>query len=61
MADAVTDAGIHPAFAHAVRVTGFIVTEMNAEQFTDDDIQEWNTALAAGEAIYGPIEKGGQD
>jgi len=55
IANATLAAGMHPAFVHAIKTTGFLLTSMNVDQFTDDDIDEWNAAIAEGESIHGPI------
>jgi hypothetical protein len=47
--------GIHPAFIHAFRRCGFLLTEANAHTFSDKDVQRWNAAVAEGERIYGPV------
>jgi hypothetical protein len=36
---------LHPAYAHAVRVCGFMVTEMNQHLMTAEMIDEWEAAL----------------
>ncbi|MEA2702905.1 MAG: hypothetical protein QOD63_850 [Actinomycetota bacterium] len=53
---ALAAAGVHPAYLHAIQVTGFILTVENAHLFDADDIEEWNAAVAAGEALYGPAD-----
>lgn len=47
---------VHPAFAHAFRKLGFLVTEENADSFSDEDVTAWNDAVAEGERRYGPID-----
>jgi len=45
MANAIEQAGLHPAFVFAVRDCGFLLTGMNIETFSDDDVAEWEDAL----------------
>lgn len=55
MVDAVLKAGVHPAHAYAIKKTGFIVTAMNVDEFDDEDIEDWNAAVAEGESIHGAV------
>jgi len=45
IAEAIERAGLHPAHAFAVRQCGFLLTQMNIDTFTDDDIDAWEDAL----------------
>lgn len=45
MANGIEQAGLHPAYAFAVRHCGFLLSEMNVDKFTDDEIAEWEEAL----------------
>ncbi len=47
---------VHPAYAHAFRKVGFLLTTANAHLFDDEDVRSWNEALAEGERLYGPID-----
>ena len=47
---------VHPAFVHAFREVGFLVTEENAHTFSDEEVEAWNDAVAEGERRYGPID-----
>ncbi len=43
---------VTPAYLHAFRKTGLIVTASNEHQLSDGDRQRWQAALAEGEAIH---------
>lgn len=45
LTDAMENAGVHPAYVHAVRVCGFVLTEGNQDQLTAHQIVRWNQAL----------------
>ena len=45
LTDAMTRAGVHPAYVYAVRVCGFVYTEENAHAFTAEDVARWNAAV----------------
>ena len=45
MAETMETASVHPAFVHAFRVCGFLLTEENADQFDLDDINRWEEAV----------------
>jgi len=45
MAAAIEQAGLHPAYVFAVRHCGFLLTEMNIQTFSDDEVAEWDDAL----------------
>ena len=45
LTDAMERAGVHPAYVHAVRVCGFVLTEENQATLTTDQVDRWNAAL----------------
>ena len=45
VAEAIERAGLHPAHAFAVRQCGFLLTQMNVDTFSDDEIDAWEDAL----------------
>ena len=45
IANGIEQTGLHPACAFAVRHCGFLLTEMNVDKFTDDEIAEWEDTL----------------
>ena len=45
LTDAMTRAGVHPAYVHAVRVCGFVYTEENAATFSAEDVARWDAAV----------------
>jgi hypothetical protein len=55
--DEPVSASIHPAYIHAFRKVGFLLTEANAHTFSDEDVRRWNEALAEGERKYGPVDR----
>jgi hypothetical protein len=42
---AMTQTGIDPAFIHAFRKTGYLLTEENIHLFTESELTEWNEAI----------------
>lgn len=56
VASALAGAGLHPAYLHAIEVTGFILTEENSHLFDEEDVAAWNAALEEGEALHGPVD-----
>ena len=46
-------AGLPKAFIHAIRKTGRIVGPGSEHVMTDEEIEEWNAAVAEGERLYG--------
>jgi hypothetical protein len=36
---------IHPALVHATEVCGFVLTEMNADRFSDEELSQWEDAI----------------
>ena len=53
MTEAMTKAGLDPAFIYAYRRTGLIVTEQNECLLTEDDRQAWRNAVAEYEDMIG--------
>jgi integrase len=45
MVDAMKAAGIDPAKIHAYRRTGMLVTSENVDQWSPEDLDEWQAAL----------------
>jgi hypothetical protein len=45
LTDAMEDAGVHPAYVHAVRTCGFVYTEENAHTLTAEQVRRWDAAL----------------
>ena len=45
LTDAMDKAGVHPAYVHAVRQCGFVLTEENRHTLTSDQIAAWNAAM----------------
>jgi hypothetical protein len=51
--------GAPMAYIHATEKCGFMVTDENADAWSDDDIEEWMHALCQGADLYGePIPEG---
>ena len=38
---------MHPAYVHAVRTCGFVLTEENQAELTADQVRRWDEALDA--------------
>lgn len=47
LTDAMERAGVHPAYVHAVRACGFVLTEENQRTLTAEQVARWNAALDA--------------
>lgn len=47
---------VHPAHIHAFETLGYLVTTATAGLFTADQLAEWDTAVAEGETIHGPVQ-----
>ena len=47
LTDAMERAGVHPAYVHAVRVCGFVVTDENRSTLTTGQLARWEQALDA--------------
>jgi len=47
LTDAMERAGVHPAYVHAVRTCGFVLTEENQAELTADQVRRWDEALDA--------------
>lgn len=45
LTDAMERAGVHPAYVHAVRVCGFVLTEENQGTLTAEQVERWNATL----------------
>ena len=45
LTDAMADAGVHPAYVHAVRRCGFVLTEGNRSTLTDSQVSRWDEAM----------------
>ena len=45
LADVMERTGTHPAFVHAIRVCGFLVTEDNEQQWDVEDVERWDDAV----------------
>ncbi len=45
LTDAMERAGVHPAYVHAVRACGFVLTEENQGTLTVEQVARWNAAL----------------
>ena len=45
LTDAMERAGVHPAYVHAVRTCGFVLTEENQATLTGEQVARWNEAL----------------
>jgi hypothetical protein len=52
---ALARSGTHPAFVHAVRKTGFMLTEANMVLLDEKALDAWSIALKEGEDTHGPI------
>jgi hypothetical protein len=57
MVEAMEAAGIPGHLIYAYRKTGMMMGPENAELWTDEEIDEWNAAMAEYEALHGPIGK----
>lgn len=47
LTDAMERAGVHPAYVHAVRQCGFVLTEENRHTLGDEQIARWDRAVDA--------------
>lgn len=47
LTDAMERAGVHPAYVHAVRTCGFVLTEANEASLTADQRDRWHAAVEA--------------
>lgn len=45
LTEAMERAGVHPAYIHAVRSCGFVLTEENRDQLTNEQVRRWDLAL----------------
>ena len=45
LTDAMERAGVHPAYVHAARTCGFVLTEENAHTLTAEQVHRWNRAM----------------
>ncbi len=45
LTDAMTQAGVHPAYVHAVRRCGFVLTQGNEASLTADQVSRWHQAM----------------
>jgi hypothetical protein len=45
LTSAMEQAGVHPAYVHAVRTCGFVYTDENASRFSEEQVRRWNAAL----------------
>lgn len=45
LTEAMERAGVHPAYVHAVRSCGFVLTEANRSTLTADQVDRWDRAL----------------
>ena len=45
LTDAMERAGVHPAYVHAVRTCGFVLTDENRHTLTRDQIAAWDAAM----------------
>lgn len=46
------DEGLEPAVLYAFERLGYLVTEDNADQFTDDQLEAWDAAVAEFRRIH---------
>lgn len=45
LTEAMERAGVHPAYIHAVRQCGFVLTEENAHSLSTDQVARWEAAV----------------
>jgi hypothetical protein len=45
LTDAMEQAGVHPAYIHAVKRCGFVLTEGNEASLTADQVTRWHAAV----------------
>ncbi len=45
LTDAMAEAGVHPAYIHAVRRCGFVLTEGNRSTLTESQVARWDAAM----------------
>lgn len=45
LTDAMEQAGVHPAYIHAVRACGFVYTEENAASLSAEQAARWHEAV----------------
>jgi hypothetical protein len=47
LTDAMERAGVHPAYVHAVRTCGFVLTEENLHTLSAAQVERWEAAVEA--------------
>ena len=45
LTDAMERAGVHPAYVHAARTCGFVLTEENANTLTAAQVAQWEAVM----------------
>lgn len=45
LTEAMAAAGVHPAYIHAVRRCGFVLTEGNRSTLTAEQVERWDLAM----------------
>lgn len=58
LTDAMAEAGVHPAYVHAVRRCGFVLTEGNRSTLTESQVARWDAAMEEWFAAH-PESDGG--
>jgi hypothetical protein len=58
LTDAMEAAGVHPAYVHAVRRCGFVLTEANSHTLRPDQVERWDAAIEEWFAVH-PDDDGG--
>ncbi len=53
MTEIAREAGVDPALIYASQVTGMLLTESNIDQFSDEDIAEWDDAVERYRRLHG--------
>ena len=45
LTEAMEKAGVHPAYVHAVRTCGFVLTQGNESSLTPEQVARWHEAM----------------
>lgn len=59
LTDAMEEAGVHPAYVHAVRRCGFVLTEGNRSTLTPAQVTRWDEAVEEWFTAHPEADAGG--